>query len=331
MAWGTGSAVFVIDRAANALALARAFDPQGFGRLGLLDAHEPHGVESCDATLEETRQAGTQVSRGPWQIPRAEDPRHGVLVAPGEGKTFVSWGTPRVQATVAPTAWPQVYRERHERQANSFKRMLAHGALHTTYGRTKSLGVDRHQQRVREHLDHALEAAQKRVATQGKAGQTPQAKGGESTSKGHGKRLEHRQRTVAVVAKAYKDAQHPHGPRAAHAATVGPPGARADRDGRTQTSMTVRTLLFEHAGLSFLAVLVGFLKTKVRLDCLLTLLFARSGARMETATQVVYWLNTAGLSVPYHRRLAEVVDGLCAMDLREQGKPLHVRLKTLPP
>lgn len=51
---------------------------------------------------------------------------------------------------------------------------------------------------------------------------------------------------------------------------------------------------------------------------------------METATQVVYWINTAGLSAPYHRLLAEVVDGLCALDMREQGKPIHVRLKTMP-
>lgn len=95
--------------------------------------------------------------------------------------------------------------------------------------------------------------------------------------------------------------------------------------------MTVRTLLLENALMSFMAVLLGFLKTRVSLDCLLKLLFERSGARMETATQVVYWINTAGLSVPYHRLLAEVVDGLCAMDLREQGKPMPVRLKTMPP
>ena len=95
--------------------------------------------------------------------------------------------------------------------------------------------------------------------------------------------------------------------------------------------MTVRTLLLENALTSFMAVLWGFLKTPVSLDCLLKLLFERSGARLETATQVVYWVNTTGLSVSYHRLLAAVVDGLCAMDLREQGKPLHVRLKTMPP
>jgi len=322
----TGASVCVIDRAVNALALARTFDHQGLGLLGMLDDNEPHGLESFAATLEETRKDGTRVYSGPWQIPRADDPRHVVIVEPVEGKTFVSWGTPRGKATVAPTAWPQVDRERRERQENSFKRMMDHGALNTNYGRKKMIGADRQQQRVREQLDQALEAAQKRIAKHGQEVKTPQAKVVESASKGHGKRLEQRQRTLAVLEKAHKDAQHQHGQLAAQVAAVGPPGERADRDFCKQTIMTVRTLLLENALMSFMARLLGFLKTKVSLDCLLQLLFERSGARMETATQVVYWINTAGFSVPYHRRLAEVVGGLCAMDLRDQGKPIHVRL-----
>jgi hypothetical protein len=327
----TGLSVFVIDRAVNALALARAFDHQDLGLLCMLDDNEHHGLESFEATLEETRQDGTKVYSGPWKIPRADDPRHFVIVKPVEGKTLVYWGTPRVKATVEPTAWPQVYRARSERQENSFKRMIDHGALNTNYGRKKIIGVDRHQQRVCEQLDHALAAAQKRVDKQGKAVTTQQAKVVESVSKGHGKRLEQRQRTLAVLEKAHQDTQHKHSQLAAQAATVGLPGERADRDFRKQTIMTVRTLLLENALMSFMAGLLVCLKTTVSLDCLLKLLFERSGARMETATQVVYWINTAGLSVPYHRLLAEVVDGLCAMALREQGKPIHVRLKTMPP
>jgi hypothetical protein len=241
----------------------------------------------------------------------------------------VYWGTAKVREMVEVSAWPQVYRERSEIQENSFKRMIAHGALNTNDGRKKILGADRHQQRAREQLDQALEAAQKRVAKKGKEVKAQQAKVVESASKGHGKRLEQRQRTLTVLEKTHQDAQHKHDQLAAQAAALGPPGERADRDCRTQTIMTVRTLLLENALTSFMAVLVGFLKTKVSLDCLLQLLFARSGARRETATQVVYWINTAGLSVPYHRLLAEVVDGLDAMDLRDQGKPLHVRLKTM--
>ena len=67
------------------------------------------------------------------------------------------------------------------------------------------------------------------------------------------------------------------------------------------------------------------------LACLLKILFERSGARMETDCHVVSWVHTAGLSASYQRLLTAVVDGLSAMDLREQGKPIQVRLKGLSP
>ena len=131
VALATGISVFVIDRAVNAVAMARAFDTQDLGLLCMLDDNEYHGLESFEATLEETLKDGTKVSSGPWKMPRADDPRHFVIVAPAEGKTLVYWGTPRVKATVEPTAWPQVYRGRSELQENSFKRMIDHGALNT--------------------------------------------------------------------------------------------------------------------------------------------------------------------------------------------------------
>ena len=73
------------------------------------------------------------------------------------------------------------------------------------------------------------------------------------------------------------------------------------------------------------------LHTKVSLPQVLRLLFERSGSRMETPSQVVYWVNTAGLSLSNRRLLGEVVEGLCAMDLQDKGKPIHVRLKDMPP
>src|SRR5215471_10269821 len=209
--------------------------------------------------------------------------------------------------------------------------MIDHGALNTNYGRKKIVTADRHQQRAREQLEQSLATAQKRVTKKAEAVKVKQAQVAVSESRGHGKRLAQRQAALAVLTTELKEVQHKQDQLAAQAAAVGPPGERADRDFRKQTIMTVRTLLLENALMSFMAVLVGCLKTQVSLDCLLQLLFERSGARMETATQVVYWINTAGLSVPYHRRLAEVVDGLGAMDLRDQGKPIHVRLKTMPP
>ena len=264
-------------------------------------------------------------------MPRADDPRHCVIVEPAEGKSLVYWGTPKVKAALEPTTWPQVYRERSEIQENSFKRMIDHGALNTNYGRKKIVGPDRHQQRQKEQLDQAREAAQQRVDKKAKALKEQQAKVAESEAKGHGKRLEQRQRTCTVLDKELKDVQHKHARLAEDASALGPPGKRADRDFRKQTIMTLRTLLLENALRAFMVVLLGALQTKVSLECVLSLLFARSGARMETDSQVVYWINTTGLSVPYRHLLVAIVKGLCAMDLRDQGKPIHVRLKDMPP
>jgi hypothetical protein len=331
VALATGSALFVIDRAVNALALACAFDAQGLGLLCMLDDNEHAGLESFEATLVATLEDGTKVYSGPWKELRADAPRHFVLVAPAEGKTLVYWGTPQVQEALETTEWPRVYRARNEMQELSFKRMNDHGALKTNYGRKTILGPDRHQQRKREKLEQSLEATHQRVDKKTAALKAQQDKVAESESKGHGTRLDQRKRALVVVEKELKDAQHNHAKLIEHACAIGPPKERADRDFRKQTIMTIRTLLLENALMAFMVALCEHLPSKVSLDCILRILFERSGARMETVSQVVYWVNTVGVSLPYRRLLAEVVEGLCAMELRDQGKPIRVYLKDLPP
>jgi hypothetical protein len=194
VALATGSALFVIDRAVNAVALACAFDAQGLGLLCMLDDNEHDGLASFAATLVETLADGTKVYSGPWHVPRPDDPRHFVIVEPAEGKTVVYWGTPKVKETLVVTDWPRVYRARNEIQEHSFKHMIDHGALNTNYGRKKIIGADRHQQRARAKLDQALESAQQRVDKQANQVKTQQDKVAESAAKGHGQRLEQRQR-----------------------------------------------------------------------------------------------------------------------------------------
>jgi hypothetical protein len=331
VALATGSTLFVIDRAVNAVAVARAFDAQGLGLLCMLDDNEHDGLDSFETTEVRTLEDGTKVYSGDWQVPRPDDPRHFVIVEPAEGKTLVYWGTPQAKAAVAALEWPRLYRERNEIQENGFKRMIDHGALNTNYGRKTIVGPDRHQQRAREQLDQSLAAAQQRVRKKAEAVQAQQTKVAESAAKGHGKRLAQRQRALAGLAQELQAVQHHQAQLAAQATALGPPRERADRDFRKQTIMTIRTLLLENALTSFMAVLFGLLTMKMSLDCLLKILFERSGARVVTDSQVIYWVNTAGLSGPYHRRLVEIVAGLCAMDLRYQGKPVQVRLKATPP
>ncbi len=227
--------------------------------------------------------------------------------------------------------WPRVYRERTEMQENSCKRIIAHGALDINYGRKKIVGPDRHQQRKCEALEAAMHTAQQRVTKKVEALDEQQAKVQESEAKGHGKRLEQRQHAFVRVEQELKDAQHHQAHLEAQVEALGPPKERADRDFRTQTIMTCRTLLLENVLMAFMAALLAQMQSQVSLACVLSLLFERSGARLETASEVIYWVNTTGLSRSYRRLLEEVVDGLGAMDLRHQGKPIRVGLKDMPP
>ena len=262
---------------------------------------------------------------------RQADPRPCVIVAPSEGKTLVSWGTPKVEAALEAAAWPRVSRARTERQEHSFTRRIDHGALPTNYGRKKIVGPDRQQQRAREKRAQALEGAQRQMAHKAQLPHAPQAKGAESPQQGHPIRLQQRQRAWVGLAQACKDAQQQHETLWAHAHALGPPQERADRDFRQQTILTFRTLWLENALTSCMAMLLGHLTMQGSLACLWRLLFARSGARMETDSHVMYWVHTTGLSMASQRLLTAGVDGLCAMDLRSQGKPIPVRLHALSP
>src|SRR5262249_62132250 len=106
--------------------------------------------------------------------------------------------------------------------------MIDHGALNTNYGCKKIVGPDRHQQREQEKRDQALEAAQKRLGKKAGEVRAQQAKVVESEHKGHGKRLEQRQRALVVVEKESKDAQAQRTKQAAKASDCGRPKERAD-------------------------------------------------------------------------------------------------------
>ncbi len=327
----TGSVVFVIDRAVNSVAMAQAFEAQGLGLLCMLDDNEHRGLESFEATHVGETDEGTPLYSGPWKVPRQEDPRHFVIVQSDEDTTLVYWGTSRVKAVLEPTQWPQVYRERNALQENSFKRMKDHGALETNYGRKIIVGPDRHQQRKRDKLEQSLDKATARVTNKAEALKVQQAKVAQSEANGHGKRLEQRQRAQREVEGELTAAEQQQATLTERAQALGTPKERGDRDFRKQTIMTWRTLLLENLLITFLGVLCGHLQSPVSLDCLFALFFERSGSRMETVSQVVYWVNTVGLSRPKRRLLTQIVGGLNAMALTHQGKSIHVRLKDRPP
>ncbi len=224
-----------------------------------------------------------------------------------------------------------MYRERNAIQELSFKGMIDHGGLDINHGRKTILGPDRHHQRKQEHLEASLETADTRGDKKAEALSVQQDKVAESEAKGHGTRLEQRQGKFVTLEQEFKDAKAKQAKLSEQASTLGPAGQRADRDFRKQAIMTIRTLFLENMLQAFMVALLATLQTKVSLERVLSLLFERSGACMETPSQVVYWVNTAGLSQSNRRLLGTIVEGLGAMDLQDQGKPMHVRLKDMPP
>ena len=309
--------------------IARSFEKSGLGLLSMLDKNEYDGLKSWNVARIGGLADGSLVSEGAWKTPKDDDPRHFVLVETSE-RVLVYWGTSKVKETLDPLQWPDIYRQRSETQENSFKRMKAHGALDVNYGTKKIVGQDRHQQRAIEKLDETNDTAHQKVTKKEELLRLQEAKVAESQEKGHGTRLEQRQRRLGVIQEELAKAREKLKKILEQLRALGTRKERADRDFRKQTIMSIRTLLLENALVSFLAALCATLDEKISQECLLKLLFERSGSCLETASEIIYWVNTAGLSVTYRETLGKIAEGLCAMNLMSQGKPIRVRLREAP-
>jgi len=106
--------------------------------------------------------------------------------------------------------------------------MIDHGALVATMGVRRVSVPDRHHQRKQVQLNQSLETAHKRVDKKAEALKAQQDKVAESESKGHGKRLAQRTRTLLTLAQAFKEAKAQQAQCSEHASTLGPAGQRAD-------------------------------------------------------------------------------------------------------
>jgi hypothetical protein len=331
VALATGSDLFVMDRAVNSKAMAQDFDEAGLGLLCMLDDNEHHGLESFEATHVTTLDDGTRLYEGPWKVARKDDDRHFVIVAPPQSKTLVYWGSAKVKLELEAQEWPEIYRARTELQENAFKRMIDHGALDINVGRKTILGPDRHQQRAEAQVREALEAARRRVAKKTLELEAKREQVSQSQARGHGKRLEQRQQAAAELEDKLVEVQQHEVHLQEQVDGFETPKERSDRDMRKQTIMTIRTLFLENLLQAFMTILLSVLPEKVSLEQVLKLLFKRSGSRIERDQAVMYWINATGLSQGNRRILGEIVAGLNAMGLVEQGKPVRACLKDLPP
>jgi hypothetical protein len=326
----TGIDIFVIDREINSKTTASMFESKEWGLLSMLDKNEYADLSDWNTNFEGKLEDGNNVYSGHWKEPRKDDPRSFVIVEQDE-KLLVYWGTSKVKETLEPLEWPGTYSQRAEIQENSFKRMIEHGALNINYGTKKIMGPDRHQERAKTKAEGALAAVWKKIERKEELLREQQEKVKESEDKGHGKRLLQRQKRLAVMEETLKGVEKKAEKNENRIKALGPQKQRADRDFRKQLIMTFRTLLLENALMSFFGILFEKADITMCPDSLINMLFGRSGAYAETSSEVVYWINTAGLSAPNKEKLKDIAKGLKAMHLKHGSKPIQVRLRETPP
>jgi hypothetical protein len=325
----TETKIFVIDREINSVEIARTFENKEWGLLSMLDANEYEGLESFDAQPVGQLPDGSQVYQGQWKNPRPEDPRQFVIVVEPE-RVLVFWGTSKVLASLPYLEWPQVYRDRNEIQEKSFKRMIAHEALNVNYGIKKIEWPDRHQQRAKEAVEKSIEVISGRVEKTVKYVDQQRKKVLESKEHEHGIRLVQRENKLRIKEEKLQKLTQKHAALVAKHNDLGKPKTRFDRDFRKQTIMTVRSLLLDNALMAFVAMLCGKLDEPVTVESLLNLLFGRSGSRVEKTAEIIYRINTQGLSLKNYQELSRMVVGINALELKYTGKIVRLRLQKSP-
>jgi hypothetical protein len=296
----------------------------------MLDRNQYDGLSSWHTSQIGELADGSAVYEGQWAPPRPDDPRHFVLVDTGE-RVLAYWGTPKVKEQLEAMQWPDVYRQRTHLQEQRFKEMKAYEALDVNFGTKKIWGPDRHQEREREKLMEARDKKAQQVTKKDALVRQQQDKVAESQAKGHLTRLAQRQRRLTVLEQEVTQATEKLEQAQSQLDTVGPAKQRADRDFRKQLIMTIRTLLLDNALQAFLALLNAMMPESMSLECVLPLLFERGGARCETESECIYWINMGGLSMAYRNTLEQIAIVLCAMKLRCRGKLIRVCLRETPP
>jgi len=324
----TGIKLFVIDREINSLSVACMFESKGLGLISMLDKNEYNDLSDWDTQIIGELEDGSKVHSGPWKN-REDDIRHFVIVEKAE-RLLPYWGTPMAKELLDPLQWPKTYSQRTEIQENSFKRMINYGALNINFGIKKIPVPDRHQERKVEKLEEHLVSINAKIKAQEENVRDQENKVKYSEEKGHGKRLEQRRKNLSKAQAELKKRREKHKDITDKIESFGPPKQREDRDFRKQSIMTFRTLLLENFLRIFLSDLLDKISIKLSLESLISLLFKRSGAVIETYTQIIYWLNTAGLSKSYKKKLAKIIEGLNALNLCREGRLIRVRLREAP-
>ena len=208
--------------------------------------------------------------------------------------------------------------------------MKRHGALEVNYGIKKITGPDRHHERKVEKLEDRRQKMDSKVEKKEEKINGQLAKIKESEEQGHGKRLEQRQNRLVIMEKDLDECKKNTEKIMGDIEAVGTVGARSDRDFRKQLIMTVRTCHLENSLMMFLSLLIELSGIKTGIDNLIEMLFERTGMYMETSSEITYWVNLKGVSVPYKNKIIKLAEAYNLMELSRGGKPVQLKVRGVP-
>lgn len=324
----TATNIFIIDREVNSESIAAKFEARGWGLMSMLNSNQYSDLSDWDHEYVGHLEAFGDVYTGQWRDEkrRSEDPRYFVIVE-NDGKLLPYWGTSMIKDSYAPLDWPVLYAKRTEIQENGFKRMKSHGALEVNYGIKKITGPDRHHERKVKELQNQREKIDRKIEKKEQAIDEQLFKVKESDEKGHGKRLEQRRDRLTVMEKELKDQKKKGSNIDEKIEAIGPVGERSDRDFRKQMIMTIRTLHLENFLLMFLNILIEYSGISMGLDNLIETLFDRTGMYMETSSEISYWINLKGVSVPYKKKIVKLAEAYNMMGLSRDGKTIRLKVR----
>ena len=206
--------------------------------------------------------------------------------------------------------------------------MKEHGALDVNFGTKKIVSEDRHHSRKLEKIEKKSAKLGGKIEKKEECVARQEEKVRESRERGHGKRLIQRENKLEKLQGELKGLEGKAKSLEERNEALGPAGQRADRDFRKQKIMTFRTLLLENWLVLFLKALVEQSNVPVSQKCLIELFFKRTGGYAESFSQVVYWLDTDGLSLVNKRKLEAIAQAVCRMGLCRNGKPIRVQLRS---
>jgi len=321
----TGVTNFVIDREINSVEVSRMFDDNKWGLISLLDANEYEGVESFNKKFSKELAGGSKLYKATWKHWR-NDPRRFVIVKESE-RTLVYWYTKAIDRQgFSAEEIINIYRRRGDTQENSFKHMIAHGALNTNFGGKKAWGPDRSHQRKIDKLNEKIDKLRKRANKYHQQLWEEMKKVMESFKNRHERLLIKRYRKYNNLLSRYEKIKDEIEKIEKQKLQLGEAGLRADRDFRKQTIMTFRTAWVENALKDFVDLLTRSMDKPVDVEIILKLFFNRRSIVVEGDTAICYWVDGNNLSPGYQKILGEIIRGFNLISLTSRGKSIFAEL-----